>query len=351
MAAPAAPHGGPGRVRVRLTGAATALLVLAAVSLVFWLITEIEVQLAIATAIVVGVIVDVVLAWRAVGPITIDLRCPDEAEAGEPSRWTARVLGWSRPVALTPLLTPTQPDLVVGHRALGSFDWPKMQRGVVPFAVIDATANGPLGLATAGRRHFVTLPIPMHVTPKPIETDVRWPRARAVGFGLIEGSPIGDDLFRSVRPYQFGDERRRVHWKATAHHGELMVRESDGLGVVVVRVVVDLGLPGYGAEVAAGRAAWVATAALDRGWAVELVTLDASAEVPQLAQLGRTFGTPPRLVDPPLIPLPTLSAPVRSAKEIRRRLATTACGTPRAPGGGVRRGLVCRVDRDGVSWS
>ncbi len=103
----APPAGGSGRVRVRVTGAAVALLVLAAFSLVFWLITDIEVQLAIGTAIVVGVIIDGVLAWRAVGPIAIDLRCPDEVPVGEPSHWTAQVLGWTRPVTLTPLLTRT----------------------------------------------------------------------------------------------------------------------------------------------------------------------------------------------------------------------------------------------------
>ncbi|MCU1372584.1 MAG: hypothetical protein JWO77_3778 [Ilumatobacteraceae bacterium] len=343
--------GGPERVRVRLTGAASALIVLAAFALLFWLFSDIEVQLAIATAIIVGVIVDAVLAWRAVGPVTVDLRCPDEVPVGEPSRWTAQVLGWSRPLALTPLLTLTRPDLVVAHDRLGEFDWPELRRGVVPFALLDAVATGPLGLATAGRRHLVALPTPLHVTPKPIETDVRWPRARAVGFGMNEGSPIGDDLFRSVRPYQSGDERRRVHWKATAHHGELMVRESDGLGVVLVRVIVDLGMPGTGAELAAGRAVWVATAAIERGWAVELTTLDASSEIPRIERLGHTFGPPPSLLPPPLVPLPTVTAPVRTAKEVRRRLATAAYGQPVAPSGSGWRGLICRVDREGVHWS
>jgi uncharacterized protein (DUF58 family) len=338
-------------VRIRPTGAAVALLGLAGFSLLFWLISDIDVQLAIATAIVVGVVVDGVLAWRAVGPITIDLRCPDEVGVGETSTWTAQVLGWTRPVALSPLLTLERPDLVVAHGRLGTFEWPGLRRGVVPFALVDATASGPLGLVSAGRRHLVTLPTRLHVTPPPLETEVRWPRSRAVGFGMVEGSPIGDDLFRSVRPYQSGDERRRVHWKATAHHGDLMVRESDGLGVVVVRVIVDLGMPGPGAEVAASRAAWVAAAALDRGWAVELTTLDASSEIPRIERLGHTFGPPPALQAPPLIPLPTITAPVRNAKEIRRRLATTAFGTPLAPAGGGWRGLVCRVDRDGVHWS
>jgi uncharacterized protein (DUF58 family) len=347
----APPAGGSGRVRVRVTGAAVALLVLAAFSLALWLATDIEVQLAIGVAIIVGVVIDGVLAWRAVGPLTIDLRCPDEVSVGEPSRWTAQVLGWTRPVSLIPLLTVQPVELLVTHGRLGTFEWPGLRRGVVPFALVDAKASGPLGLASAGRRHLVHLPTPLHITPPLVETEVRWPRARAVGFGMVEGSPIGDDLFRSVRPYQFGDEQRRVHWKATAHHGELMVRESDGLGVVVVRVIVDLGLPGAGAEFAAGRAAWVATAALERGWAVELTTLDASGEVPRIRRVGHTFGPPPMLLDPPLVPLPTITAPVRNAKEVRRRLATTACGTPVTPGGGGWHGLTCHVDRDGVHWS
>ena len=336
-------------MRVRVTGAAVALLGLAAFSTLYWLATDTEVQLAIATAIVVVVLLDAFLAWRAVAPARIDLRCPDETPVGVGSRWTAQVEGWSRPLTLTPLLTAEQPDLLVAHGRIGEFEWPPLRRGVVPFAVIDATANGPLGLAAAGRRHLVSLPTPLHVTPQPVEIDVRWPRARAVGFGMNEGSPIGDDLFRSVRPYQSGDEQRRVHWKASAHHGELMVRESDGLGVVVVRLIVDLGVPGPGAEVVAGQAAWMAAAAMDRGWVVELTTLDASSHIPALASLGHAFGPPPQLIDPPLLPLPTVTAPVRNAREVRRRLSTTASGTPVAPGGGWR-GLTCRIDRNGVHW-
>lgn len=338
-------------MRVRLTSAGGALILLVVFSLFVWLVSDAQAVLIVAIAIVAGTVIDVVLAWRAVGPITVDLRCPDEAVVGEPSIWTAQVVRWTRPLTLTPLLTPGATDLLVDHGRVGTFSWPPLQRGVVPFALVDAKANGPLGLAAAGRRHQVALPTPMFVTPRSIESDIRWPRTRAIGFGTVEGSPIGDDLFRSVRPYRFGDERRRVHWKATARHGELMVRESDGMGVVVVRIIVDLGNPGIGAEFAAGRAVWVAEAALARGWAVELVTLDAAHEAPVVERVGRTFGLAPELAEPPLMPLPTIAAPVRNGKEVRRRMATAACGTPAPPGGEGWRGLTCRVTRDGAVWS
>jgi len=336
-------------VHHRLTGLAVGLLALAGFALILWWASEVEVNLAIATALVAAVVIDGVIAHRSVGPVTIDLRCPDELRVGERSTWTAQVIGWTRPITLRPLLAGPPVDLVVEHGRLGTLQWPPLRRGIVPFAAVDASAHGPLGLVTAARRHLVTLPIAVHVTPVPLESRTRWPNPRATGFGMVEGAPTGDDMFRSVRPYQFGDERRRVHWKATAHHGELMVRESDGLGVVLVRLIVDLGPPGPGAEVAAQRAVWAAATALDRGWTVDMVTLDASHEAPRLLQLGKALGAAPILEEPPLIALPTTSTRVRTAKDARLLLSTTASGTPIAAG--AWRGATCRVDRNGITWT
>ena len=36
----------------------------------------------------------------------------------------------------------------------------------------------------------------------------------------------GDDFY-ALRPYQVGDDLRRVHWPATAHHDELMIRQHE----------------------------------------------------------------------------------------------------------------------------
>lgn len=339
------------RLRVRTTGLALGLFALASLAFLAWLVSRREAHLAIAIACLAAIVIDVVLAARAVAKAELDLRGPDEAAAGAPSTWTLQVRGWVRPITLTPRLTARQDAVLVPDGRVSELTWPALQRGTVPFAVVDLTSSGPLGLGRAGRRQQVVLPAPLHVTPAKVDVDVAWPKARAIGFGTVEGSTIGDDLVRSIRPYQHGDGRRRVHWKATAHHGQLMVRESDGLGVVLVRVIADLGFPGPGAELAAARTAAVAIAALDRGWNVELVTLDAADEVPRLASLGAPFGQPPTLVAPPLLPLPTISAPVRNAREVRRRLATAACGTPASTAGRGWRGLTCRVHRDGIEWT
>ena len=172
-----------------------------------------------------------------------------------------------------------------------------------------------------------------------------------MAFGLVEGAPAGDDLFRSVRPYRFGDERRRVHWKSTARHGELMVRESDGTGVVRARVVVDLGPPGPLAEEVAGQAVGLVEAALARGWQVELVTLDVGDEVPRLQEVGATFGTYPSLAPPFPMPLPTVCALVRTPVEVSRRMATAAYGTPAAPPSLGRHGHTAHLSTRGLEWS
>jgi len=344
-------HGRPGRDQFHLTKGAAALLALAALSTVLWLVGHNAVNIAVTTAILVALAVDFFLARAAVHPVTLQVHSVDEVPVGVPIPWTVRVVGWRRPVSVASMIGWTTPDLLVSDGQPGVVWSPPMPRGLVRFVLFDTKASGPLGLVSAGKRHLVPLPTPVAITPRPSATTMRWPRSRAVHFGLAEGAPIGDETFRSVRPYERGDERRRVHWKATAHHGRLMVRESEGTGVVSVQIVVDLGPPGPHAEHVASVAAWVAAAAIDRGWLVRLVTLDAADVAPTLAVYGAPFGVPPTFAPPVVGPLPTVSAPVRNARDVRRRLATTAHGIPAVPGGGTANRVTCAVTPTGVVWS
>ncbi|WP_457631345.1 DUF58 domain-containing protein [Oceanithermus sp.] len=47
--------------------------------------------------------------------------------------------------------------------------------------------------------------------------------------------------YRGVRPYQPGDPQRRIHWKASARHGRLMVREFAWVRATGVWIYVDTG--------------------------------------------------------------------------------------------------------------
>lgn len=332
-----------------MTGAAVGLAVLSTFALLAWLLDGGDLQLGAGVAVAVALVVDGVLAARAVRRGQVELVGPVVVEADRPSNWTASVVGCRRPVSLRLLLVGTSQDVLAVDARAGRLVVPPLPRGAIPFLLADLKARGPLGLLGAGRRLVITFAHPIPVIPVAVPVQVRWPRVRARAFGTHEGAPVGDDLFRTIRPYVRGDERRRVHWKATAHHGELMVREADGLGVVRVRIAVDLGAPGPMAERVAGVAQHVASEALRRGWGVDLVTLDATGRVPVLASLGRTFGPPPVVAPPPIAALPTVEAPVRTRQEIGRRLAQAAYGTPVVAD--AHHDHVCRIDPSGVHWS
>lgn len=338
---------GSSRTYVRPTPIAKAMIVLALLSLVLWLATEAEAQLAIAGALLAAIVVDALTARSALARVELRLHGPADVVAGEPTEWLVRAEGVGRPITIQPAILPRPQRLLVADARPGRVTMPPFVVGVVHHLVFDATAAGPVGLFESGRRFRVSPTAPVYVGPPPLPVEVEWPTPRAVGFGLSEVAPLGDELFRSIRPYVRGDERRRVHWKATAHHGELMVRESDGTGVVALQVVVDLGHPGYEAELVAGRAAGLAAEALGKGWRVQLVTLHARPVAPTIAALGNPFGPPPMFGVGPPVPMEVLARRVSSPRDISHQLATAGFGPIAIP---TWPGITCTVGPRGVEW-
>ncbi len=338
---------GSTRVHLRPTGIAWALLALAGLSALLWLGTDAAPQLAIAVALLAAVVIDALTARASLGRLELRLHGPSDVTAGEPTEWLVRLEGARRPVRLRPALLPRPQQLLLQDALPGRVTMPPFVVGVVHHLVFDASVVGPVGLVEAGRRFRVSPTGPVFVGPRPVPAEVEWPTPRAVGFGLSEVAPLGDELFRSVRPYLRGDERRRIHWKATAHHGELMVRESDGTGVVALQVVVDLGAPGPGADRVAGQAASLAAEALRKGWRVQLVTLHARPVAPGIATLGSPFGAPPRFTLGPPVPMEHRARRVATTQDVSHQLATAGFGPrmiPRWPG------ITCVVAPGGVEW-
>ena len=111
-----------------------------------------------------------------------------------------------------------------------------------------------------------------------------YPALRSVE-GLLEGfrgnegmdafrlSNSGDDIF-SLREFRNGDDRRRIHWKASAKTGDLLVREYADYEVTRVTVVLDNLLPAGGElfEKAVSLTASFAKEFLERGHSVRVVT-------------------------------------------------------------------------------
>lgn len=102
-----------------------------------------------------------------------------------------------------------------------------------------------------------------------------------------------DDLM--TREYRQGDARRRVHWRASAHHGELMVRQEEQRSHAEARILLDTRRPSYrdargpGAvdeaesesfEWAVGMCASLASGLAERGFLVSVIETGARQLAP-----------------------------------------------------------------------
>jgi uncharacterized protein (DUF58 family) len=62
---------------------------------------------------------------------------------------------------------------------------------------------------------------------------------------LVQRSVLGGEDDLTTREYRRGDAMRRVHWRASARHGELMVRQEEQRAKPELRLLVDTRRSGY----------------------------------------------------------------------------------------------------------
>ena len=113
------------------------------------------------------------------------------------------------------------------------------RRGLYRVGPVSAGFLDPFGLAVA--RHTIGGTDELVVKPVPAELPA------AVLDGLrgsdgsvstrVQGVPSQDDV--TTREYRHGDPMRRVHWSATARHGELMVRQEETVATPRATLVLD----------------------------------------------------------------------------------------------------------------
>ncbi|MGA2519875.1 MAG: DUF58 domain-containing protein [Acidimicrobiales bacterium] len=145
-------------------------------------------------------------------------------------------------------------------------------RGVHDAITLEIASAAPFGLLWWRRTVVVALPRQLHVRPR-----LGVPRPLPAGRDDTGGdgsqrAPVQVGEPRGVRPYRPGDQRRWVHWPATAHAGELMVRDMEGPTTGPVSVEVRLPGDPEAAERAAERALGTVVALVDAGTPVVLRT-------------------------------------------------------------------------------
>ncbi len=156
-----------------------------------------------------------------------------------------------------------------------------MVRGRYPVGPLTMRVTDPFGLVEL-RRPFSDIAT-LVATP----TVLPLPNARLTG----EWSGSGDSRPRAVatageedatvRAYRTGDDMRRVHWRATAHHGDLMVRREEQPWQSRATVLLDTRSAGHTGEGIDSSLEWGVTAAAsigvhlsERGYAVKLASDD-----------------------------------------------------------------------------
>jgi uncharacterized protein (DUF58 family) len=121
------------------------------------------------------------------------------------------------------------PALWPGERVRLSYQARGLKRGVYPLGPLRVSVSDPFGIF----QRFVRLPAMGEavVYPRPVPLNPGEMAETASGVGISTGerahaSDSGLDFY-GIRDYQPGDELRRIHWPATAHHNQLTVIEFE----------------------------------------------------------------------------------------------------------------------------
>ena len=150
------------------------------------------------------------------------------------------------------------------------------RRGPIGEVTLTLCSAAPFGLLWWRKRVVVALARPLWVAPVAGLPDPAMLDGSASGDTLerrsLRDAPLGEP--RGVRPYVAGDPRRLVHWPATAHRGELMVREAERPEAAVPEVRVVLPNDGPDGDAVAERAMGTLVALLAHCSPVMLATTE-----------------------------------------------------------------------------
>ncbi|MGK2939655.1 MAG: DUF58 domain-containing protein [Solirubrobacteraceae bacterium] len=95
-------------------------------------------------------------------------------------------------------------------------------------------------LAYGGTHELIVTPEAVPLTESGLTVPAGSGEAR-----LVQRRAAGDDDDAMTREYRTGDAMRRVHWRATARHDELMVRQEEQRSLPRARILIDTLERGY----------------------------------------------------------------------------------------------------------
>ncbi|MBQ4610040.1 MAG: DUF58 domain-containing protein [Clostridia bacterium] len=114
-----------------------------------------------------------------------------------------------------------------------------LRRGEYDLGSASLTAGDLLGLSEVHRHQDMRVPVLVY--PRLLEgEDMPAPLMRLMNETVTRRQLLSDPfLFRGIRPYQFGDPVRDIHWPATARTGEAQIRLHDHTARTQLLVIIN----------------------------------------------------------------------------------------------------------------
>jgi uncharacterized protein (DUF58 family) len=183
--------------------------------------------------------------WRPRLDVRREVR-PDRVVRGEPcnavvhvrnaARWRGASLIGHDEVGEETVTVPLL-RLGPGKETSTPYAIPTDRRGVVDVGPLRISRRDPLDLVRATREYGAPVRVWVHPRVHPIHS-VPVGTARSLD-GLVDKVAHGSITFHALREYVAGDDLRHVHWRTSAHIGELMVREHVDTSLPRIIVFLD----------------------------------------------------------------------------------------------------------------
>jgi uncharacterized protein (DUF58 family) len=198
---------------------------------------------------------------------------PPRVVAGDPARVRLEIENMTRlgtRVLLAedhvPYTLGTAPRFVLarlpgGQRAAVTYSVRSPVRGRFPIGPLQLRVTDPFGMCEVARSFTAT--DPLVVVPRvwplvPVDAGGQWSGA---GESLARSAAASGEDDIAIREYRYGDDLRRVHWRSTAHRGELMVRRDEQPRQMRATVLLDTRLDGHRGEGPTSSFEWAVSAA------------------------------------------------------------------------------------------
>ena len=179
-------------------------------------------------------------------PTTVSISASNLARISSAPLYWNDTLPW-RPLATAPVHLKPLSSLgnAVGSRARLVYTLTPPRRGVFRIGPLAIAYSDPFGLAVG----FMTLGAKDELIVTPYVTELPhngvWLEAPDGSARLVQASGVGNSDDLMTREYRRGDALRRVHWRASARHGELMVRQEEQRAYPEATIVIDTREAGY----------------------------------------------------------------------------------------------------------